>query len=319
MGLAAKRSGTEGRHGSYYFAFGLCVRSELALPELEPMQEQEICEPQVDISLGNVKATLPSARHMSGMIQVGNGDCLVTATKVARYHVRNGTEIIVDPVAGSSDRNVRLFLLGTALGALCHQRGLLPLHASAVEAGDRAIAFTGRSGAGKSTLAAQLQRRGYRVLCDDVCVISLDAYERPLAWPGLPRLKLWGDSVTALGRDAAALDRVHDDMDKFLLPLKSRASRQPIPLARLYVLDEDGQDFEGGVRPLTGTQAMDAVMANTYRGGLVAPMGRSASHFMQCASVVRHAGVSMVGRRWGVDAFMRAANELGCSPPAGAP
>ena len=64
--------------------------------------------------------------------------------------------------------DVRLFLLGSVWGALALQRGLLPLHASAVGRGRTVHAFTGPPGAGKSTLAAALAARGYPLFTDDM-------------------------------------------------------------------------------------------------------------------------------------------------------
>ena len=137
----------------------------------------------------------------------------------ARYLVRGGREIVVDPSPGGSERNLRLFLLGSALGILCHQRGLLPLHANAIVVEGGAVAFAGHSGAGKSTLAAHFQRSGYEVLCDDVCMISFDEAGRPFAWPGLPRLKLWGDAAAAFGHDSSSLDQAIEGLDKYHVPM----------------------------------------------------------------------------------------------------
>jgi len=95
--------------------------------------------------------------------------------KSARYLVRAGREIIVQPADTATKRNVRCFLLGSALAALCHQRGIYPLHANAIQFGDRAFIFAGPSGAGKSTLAFYFNNQGCRVLSDDVCVIGLNA------------------------------------------------------------------------------------------------------------------------------------------------
>jgi len=63
---------------------------------------------------------------------------------------------------------VRLYLLGSAWGALCYQRDLLVLHASAVRVDGRAVAFCGRPGMGKSTLAAWLAESGHALVSDDL-------------------------------------------------------------------------------------------------------------------------------------------------------
>ncbi len=101
----------------------------------------------------------------------------------------------------------------------------------------------------------------------------------------------------------------HDELDKYHLPMEGDAGRDPIPLARLYVLGE-ALDPAERIRALTGTEAVDAVMSNTYRGRLVPLMGRAMPHFRQCTSLVGHTRVFAVGRRWGFDVFAREADEL---------
>ena len=112
-------------------------------------------------------------------------------SEAGRYAVRGGCEIFYDPAEGASARNVRLYLLGSAFGALLHQRGILPLHANAVALDGQVHAFLGHPGAGKATLAAAFHDRGYRLLSDDVCAVRLDAQDRPWVEPGMPRLRLW--------------------------------------------------------------------------------------------------------------------------------
>jgi len=86
--------------------------------------------------------------------------------------------------------DVRLFLLGSAIGALMHQRGLLVLHGSTVKVGDECVVFLGSSGVGKSTLATQLRHRGYACLGDDVCAISIGEDGVPYAAPAYPPASL---------------------------------------------------------------------------------------------------------------------------------
>src|SRR5205823_2615912 len=156
---------------------------------------------------------------------------------VARYSVRDGREIIVDPRPGAPAGDIRLSLLGTALGTLCYQRGLQPFHANAIEIDGLGVVFAGPSGTGKSTLAAHFAKRGHRVLCDDLCVLSVDPAGAVLVWPGLRQFKLWKDALLHLGYQEAGLVRAIDGRDKYHLPNSIADSGCPVPLRRLYLLD----------------------------------------------------------------------------------
>jgi hypothetical protein len=231
--------------------------------------------------------------------------------KVGRYLIREGRQIVIDPAPGASERNLRLFLLGSAIGALLHQRGLLPLHANAIDLGRRAVAFSGHSGAGKSTIAAWFHDRGYPILADDVCVIGFDGAGRALAHPGIPRLRLWREALEASGRDTGAYDRSFDDLDKYDVPTGTSAQLDPLPLAAIYLLrkaDEDGGD--GAVDRLTGVDAVDTLMSNTYRGAYLRTIGRTAEHLAACLRVVRAVPVFRAQRLWGFERFDEQAQRL---------
>ena len=293
-----------------YSCFNFRLRSEIPLAELIPATETGDDRPVVEVRIGPVPESLPGAAAPRHGIQAAGSDALLTVPNIGRYLVRDGAEIFVDPVPGTSERNLRLFLLGSAIGLLCHQRGLLPLHANAIVAGGLAIAFAGRSGAGKSTLAAHFQSAGYEVLCDDVCVLSFDPDGRPFAWPGLPRLKLWGDAASAFGHDTSGLDRAMDDMDKYHVPIAAAGPARPIPFSRLYVLARAGAGEEGEIRRLRGREAMDAVLAQTYRGAYLETMGLSGRHFAQCAALVASAEIWSASRAWGFEIFAKEATRL---------
>ena len=47
---------------------------------------------------------------------------------IGRYYVYGGREIIVEPYANASFEKIKVFILGTAFGALLLQRGIFPLH-----------------------------------------------------------------------------------------------------------------------------------------------------------------------------------------------
>lgn len=279
-----------------YSVFGLRLRSDLPLPEL--LEAEGSARAQVTVRIG----TVPDAPAGGGGPHLTNGGLLLVIPGVARYFVKGGSTILVEPQPGVPDSNVRLFLLGSAMGALLHQRGLLPLHANAVEVGGRAFAFMGASGAGKSTLAAWFHDRGFRIVADDVCVVGFAEGGRPQVRPGISRLRLWREALDATGRDVAAYQRSFfgdDAPDKYDVPLARPCSTDaPIPLAAVYLLE---RSETLNIEPLTGVAAAEAVFANTYRGVFVPKTGSSHDHWSASIQLIGGAPIYRAQRRWGLD------------------
>lgn len=280
------------------FAFGLHFRSELELPELAP---GECGAPDVTVRLGKAPHRLADAVPVRRHGWASADAFLFEAPGVARYLVSGGAEVVVEPCPGAEASHVRTYLLGSVIGALCYQRGLIPLHANALEAGGRAIAITGDSGAGKSTLAAHLSRRGYRVMGDDVCALSFGADGRVMVWPGARRFKLWADALAAFGEDTAGLEKVVDGRDKYVLPHERDGAPAPAPLDQLYLLKAAAPGERGGVRQLGGKAAFEALIANAYRLEIAAAMGRRTEVFSRAIETLRQASVFVFERRWGLD------------------
>jgi hypothetical protein len=282
-------------NASDYEVFGLRIRSDIPLPELSAAEG--VGEADVTISAGVV----PESEAGPGL-QVHGDALLLTVPEVSRYRIEAGRNIIVDAEPGVPERNVRLYLLGSAFGALLHQRGLLPLHANAVEIDGRAVAFMGASGEGKSTLAAWFHDHGYRVIADDVCVVNFKQPGRPCAAPGLPRLRLWREALERMGRDASEYDRSYVEtsnvFDKFDVPLGvSSAADAIVPLGGIYLL-ERGSAFS--VAPINGVEAAEAIFANTYRGSYVFAAGAHHDHWRSSIELVRNVEIYRARRRWGL-------------------
>lgn len=279
-----------------YSLFGLGIRSDIPLPDVI---EGEAAVPSIEIRTGALPDDLPTAPGYN-VTELGT---VLNITRVARYLIREGCEIIVERDPAGSDRNVRLFLLGSALGAVLHQRGLLPLHANAIDIGGRAVAFAGHSGAGKSTIAAWFHDRAHQVVADDVCVIALED-DRPVAFPGLPRLRLWRDALEASGRAVDDFEASFDDTDKYDVPTGPGAASVPLPLDRIYFLERSPPEAgEARIRRLIGVEAVDAIISNTYRGAYVRAIGRTEAHLKLCLRLARAVPVFSAERMWGYDAF----------------
>ena len=109
------------------------------------------CGADVTIRRGVVPDALPDAESEGVAYQSAPGRMLIAPPCGVRFLVEGGTTIRYAS-GGATDADVRLFLLGSAWAALALQRGLLPMHMSAVgSVGGDIHAFTGPPGAGKST------------------------------------------------------------------------------------------------------------------------------------------------------------------------
>ena len=93
------------------------------------------------------------------------------------------------------DKDILTFLLGSMFGAILMQRGLTLLHGNALEKEGKTIVCLGYSGSGKSTLAYALLQNGWKFMSDDLVAINKGGY----ILKGIPRLKLWEDSLESFG------------------------------------------------------------------------------------------------------------------------
>ncbi|HEV7159176.1 MAG TPA: hypothetical protein VGN38_12525 [Caulobacteraceae bacterium] len=293
-------------HASYR-AFGLTIASEIELPEL-PIAE-EAAAADVLIRLDDTPEKLDGAVEIEPWVTARPG-AMHFDFGVARFLIQSGREIVVTPTPGRSQRDIRAYLLGSAVGALLHQRGILPLHANAVRLDDRAIAFIGPSGSGKSTLAAHLLDAGVEILCDDICAVTFDAAGCPMAWPGIPRIKLWSDALAAFGRGSEGLEPVLDRDDKFSLPVPGDSVAGPLPLTRIYVLAQASPGVSAEVRPLQGAEAFAAVKANVYREEFALPLGQAPRLFDNLLRLSRFGRVFAAERNWGLDRLAEESERL---------
>lgn len=270
--------------GRWYRYAGLWVLSEINLPEwaafacVSPQAEADIT---IRWTVGGGAEFVPLLTPEQYRFRVQD---------IADYRVCGGSEIWIAPHAGAGEREIRLFLLGSAWGALCYQRGLLALHMSVVAVNGRAVGFCGVSGAGKSTCAAWLAARGYPLVADDLCHVDLGG-DTPGVHPAPLRLKLWQDALHRLGWETTGLERDHFRMEKFHLsrpadgsPSDQQGWMAPVPLAAIYVLAWGDLAIQR-LRGLDGLTAL--VEAATYRGELLEPMGQIAVHWERCVHLAR--------------------------------
>lgn len=279
---------------------GLRIASDFPLFGLQICRNEPEAGCEVVIRCAPIPEEVASATakfldgHYSG--KYNGREALLDFPTVGRFLVRAGEEILVDRAPSANDDEVRAYLLGVVFGALCHQRGITPLHASAIDAADGCVAFVGASGAGKSTLVAALARRGHEIISDDECFLQLGTNGDVQAWPGISRIRLWEDARAALGFDGPGVERVMYGYNKYFVPVRPpRNAIQSRLLRRVYQLYRAPT---GGteVTRLRGADAVEALMQNVYPPGLADYLGYQSRAFMVCTAVAGNVPVFRLGR-----------------------
>ena len=268
-----------------------------------------LCDPLATFELSGVPAALapeePAAVSPDGRItfdgdgRIGGGFRRVTCREAGDgYRLQVGG---VGVFAVTADGEIRggplapdlapAALAEAALGpalilALALQR-VFCLHAGAVAAGDRAVAFLGPSGAGKSTLAARLPElgRGWRRVADDVLPVAASP-GAPCALPYFPQLKLARHEQAADPRDAR------------------------LELAAVYLLAPPAPAAdEVAIRPLTGWAATVALARHTVAARLFGP-ALLAAHLAFCAEAAARVPIRTLAVPRRPDALPRVAAAL---------
>jgi hypothetical protein len=287
-----------GAESSYlYRAYGLNIKSALPLPDLVGTE----FEHDVRITYGQVTGTpkLQSLQEFGQVferpgfrIDVTKRAVCIRWDRVGTFIVEGGTEIVIEPDAGVSEADLQPFLTGPVLSVLLHQRGYFVLHASAVAIGDAAVAFLGTKGDGKSTLAAHLQVRGHRLIADDIVPVNV-TNDGAVVAAGFPRIKLYDDSIMAVGAEPSNFPLIHSFVEKRSFQHPNTFAPEPVKLCALYVL---GEGEEVRLNDLGHASAFIELTRHTFINRYLRAMDDESKHFQDCRELAMRLPVSMLER-----------------------
>lgn len=188
-----------------------------------------------------------------------------------RVRIDSGRTFTVDMASDMDDSELHTSLFGLAFGILAHQRGVPPLHASALQIGDQTVVLAGHSGMGKSTTARALVHRGHRILADDQVVIDP---ERLLVHPSFPAMRLWGSTASALGEGVSSDLTILPGLDKYHVPSTDVFHPDPGNLGVIFVLSKaDSLDLPM-VERLSAIHAVPVLTQHIYKLPIAAALGR---------------------------------------------
>src|SRR5262245_52177547 len=124
-----------------YVLCGLKVESDFAFPELMPWDGTADRPFDIEFRLGPVEQLWASDEKGVKFQAFGPDKIIFLVGGVGRILIENGRRVVFDAFPAAEEDRVRIEFIGTTQAMLWYQRGYLPLHASALMIGDRAIAI----------------------------------------------------------------------------------------------------------------------------------------------------------------------------------
>jgi hypothetical protein len=259
-----------------YSAYGLGIHSEIGLPEFTPAEVNR--DVVVRLQLCAKRSPNPNDRH--SFIDLDMEEAVLHVEHIGDFLVKAGREIVIIPGPEADDRLIRPYLVGTVMAILLYQRGLLVLHASAVQINNRALVLLGASGSGKSSLAAALYSRGHYLIADDVSGVQVRD-NSILIFPAYPQLKLSPEAAASLGLNSHDLFRLHETEEQFGLGVRQGFSTQPVKLGAIYLLSDE---HAHGIDTLAPQEAVVELIRHSLPTRFCQPGDQT--HFLKCINIV---------------------------------
>lgn len=270
-----------------YQAFGLKIASEVSCPEFT----KDCGKADIIIKLGRIPENYIENEDWAYYWSASPLHFYLSLKNIGRFLCETGNIVTVEPALGHDPLQLRIFLFGSVLGALMHQREIFPLHASAVERNGIAFVFTGDTGTGKSTLASACLEYDFKLLADDVCAITRSSDHSLLVHPAYPLVKLSQEMVDKVNiKNVDVLPPViGSPKHRLLLHQTPSAGSQ---LRSIIVLSNDAEsDSPLKISTLRGVKKIQALLKNIYRYEYLRPMQKEAQVFMHCMFLAQHIAV----------------------------
>ncbi|WML25133.1 aldolase [Neobacillus sp. OS1-33] len=277
-----------------YNAFGFSVKSRIPFPELLVV-DNERDSIDIEIELKDLSKLWVELSDSQSTLVMNETLVMFKVADTAIFLVEEGSRITVSPLNEYKEDVIRLYLLGSCMGAILMQRGIIPLHGSAVAINGKAYAIIGDSGAGKSTLASAFLQKGYQLLTDDVIGVYFTNDNVPMVIPSYPQQKLWQKSLDAFGIDNREFRPVYQRETKFAIPIKDQFISNPLPLAGLFELAiTENEEIE--LKQIEGLSRLQTILIHTYRNFLIQNLGLSNWHFTNSTKIVNRATMYQLRR-----------------------
>jgi energy-coupling factor transporter ATP-binding protein EcfA2 len=259
-----------------YSAYGLGIRSEILLPELNIANDNNEFGVQIRKLDNNNLPTIYNQPYL----KINPNEIILSIEEVGSFEILKGSIINVSPAPNIEDALLRRYIIGTVMALLLYQRELLVLHASALNINGTAVAFLGNPGSGKSSIAAALHKIGHEIITDDVSAIDFKG-DKYRVFPGYPQIKLSDDVARSLGFDINSSIKLDRQEEKRGYRVNSGLNETPIELRQIFILTKASSQ---GIERITHHEGLIELIRHSYPTRFA--HSEDPEHFIKCVNLV---------------------------------
>lgn len=268
-----------------YAVYGVTIRSDL---ELEILDQVSAPSGGADITVKRVTGIVRSSHEFEPHFDIQPDIQYFHWTAIGAFIIEADGNVLVELHEGISDLLASHALLGLVMSVVLERRGVLCLHASAVEVAGRAVVFMGDKGAGKSTTTGAMLAKGHSPITDDLVPV-LNTDTSPVIYPGFSSTKLYPDSVKALGMRDEETDReIHFSTEKKQKEFSVPLVKSGVPAGALCVLCRSKDVTRVSFKRLAAHEALQIIMRFTFKARYgETKLGRDSliMHMKHCAGL----------------------------------
>ena len=228
--------------------------------------------PLSDIELEQITGSFPdieNVRFRRPNFAINDDKFFLNVREVAQYQAVNGSKVQYILYKNADQASVELFLNGSVLGAILHQKGILPFHGSSFDYKNKGIVICGNSGVGKSSVTMAFCLKGAKLINDDITPVIVNNNHSFLI-PMKSKIKLWDDSMDQLNIDQQELVQIRPHLKKYYLKSDNVANENQI-IDHIFILSVHNKN-EYIVQEHDGIKKYNALRKQIYRRGYLKGM-----------------------------------------------
>lgn len=267
-----------------YKTYGLNILSEFEISELNN-KESETSDIDVIIKFDNIPREI-KAKIKNGQTNGYEENIVwIDISNIAKYLIKDGNTIIIEPYDDVDFNKIKLYLLGTCFGIILIQRKTIAIHGAAIDMDGKGIIISGQKGAGKSTLSSKLMMKGAQLVADDVSVITgKEKYNIEYAYDGQ---KICHDTMKILGYNYSDFEAIDINGEiKYKVKSSRIRTEKPVNLNMIFIFKIDSVD-KVMINRLKGIEKFENVFNNIYRLHLILNLGVNNESIKKTMDIVK--------------------------------